>query len=77
MKKASSWAKAYAIFGQGIFSILVLIGLGFFIGWKINPDSSLKGILAVIGAIIGLISFIMLVYKGNYFKDKGDTKDEK
>lgn len=82
MKKASSIAKAYAIFSQGIISIFVLAGIGFFIGWKVNKESPLKGILAVVGALIGLVCFIVLVYKGHYFDDKpidnkeGDSKDE-
>ncbi|MGM9971712.1 MAG: hypothetical protein ACI35W_04825 [Anaeroplasmataceae bacterium] len=82
MKKASSIAKAYAIFSQGIISTIILAGLGFFIGWKIDKTSALKGILAVVGALIGIISFIFMVYKANYFTDKpkeneGETKDEK
>lgn len=82
MKKTSQITKAYAIFSQGIISTLILIGLGYFIGYKIDSSSSLKGILAVVGAIIGIISFILLVYKANFFdstsKNKeGDDKIEK
>lgn len=59
--------KAYAIFSQGIASMIVLGVIGFIIGWKINKHSALCGILAVFGAIIGLVYFILLVYKNHYF----------
>jgi len=77
MNKASSIAKAYAIFSQGIISTICLAGLGFFIGWKINKHSALCGILAVVGAILGIVSFIITVYKAHYFDDpkKEPTKE--
>ncbi len=78
MKKASSIAKAYAIFSQGIISTICLAVLGFFIGWKINKHSALCGILAVVGAILGICSFIITVYKAHYFDDikKDEPKNE-
>lgn len=65
--------KAYAIFSQGIASMIVLGIIGFIIGWKIDKHSAMCGILAVLGAIIGLIYFIILVYKNHYF-DSPSTK---
>ena len=74
--------KAYAIFSQGLASMIVLGVLGFLIGWKINKHSAMCGIFAVVGAVIGLIYFIFLVYKNHYFdykptKDKSDETNEK
>lgn len=70
--------KAYAIFSQGIATMIILGGLGFFIGWKVNKHSALCGILAVVGAMLGLAYFILLVYKNHYFDStpKADTKEE-
>ncbi len=68
--------QAYAIFSQGLFTMIVLGGLGFFIGYKIDKKSAYPGLLAVLGAIIGLIYFILLVYKNHYFDDeKPDNKN--
>lgn len=62
--------RAYAIFSQGIITMIVLGGIGFFIGYKINKHSALCGILAIVGGVIGLAYFIYLVYKNHYFDDK-------
>lgn len=64
---SSDAIKAYAIFSQGIASMIILGAIGFFIGWKVNKHSALCGILAVVGAIMGLVYFIFLVYKNHYF----------
>ena len=74
--------KAYAIFSQGIATMIILGVIGFIIGWNIDKHSALCGILAVFGAIIGLIYFIFLVYRNHYFdsptpKKGDDNKDEK
>ena len=51
--------KIYALVTQLIFQLLILGVLGWFIGYKINPDSVLKGILAIVGVVIGVIAFII------------------
>lgn len=61
--KLGKYTKIYAVVTQGIFSIIILLGLGYFIGYKIDKDSMWPGILAVVGAILGLISFIVLVLR--------------
>jgi phosphotransferase system glucose/maltose/N-acetylglucosamine-specific IIC component len=66
----NSMLRAYAIFSQGLFTMIVLGGLGFFIGYKIDKKSAYPGLFAVLGALIGLVYFIFLVYKNHYFDDK-------
>lgn len=73
-KNTNETIKAYAIFSQGIFSIICLAGLGFFIGWKINKNGILCGVLASVGAILGVITFIINVYKAHYFTTKNNEK---
>lgn len=73
---SSDALKAYAIFSQGIASMIILGAIGFLIGWKVNKHSALCGILAVVGAIMGLIYFIYLVYKNHYF-DAPTKKEDK
>ena len=55
--------KVYALVTQFIFQLLILGVLGYFIGYKIDPDSVLKGVLAVIGVVIGVIAFIIQIIK--------------
>ncbi len=55
--------KVYALITQFIFQLLILGVLGYFIGYKIDPDGILKGVLAVVGVLIGLIAFIIQVIK--------------
>lgn len=55
--------KIYALVTQFIFQLLILGVLGYFIGYKIDPDGILKGVLAVVGVLIGLIAFIIQVIK--------------
>ena len=71
----SSMLKAYTIFSQGLFTMIILGVIGFFIGYKIDKKSALPGIFAVLGGLIGLIYFIFLVYKNHYFDDKPVKKD--
>ena len=61
-------ATLYAVVTQGLISLLVLTGGGFLLGKLIekntkNEESLLSGFFAIIGAIIGLIYFIMSVLK--------------
>ncbi len=49
----------YALVSQFIISTIFLSILGYYIGFKINNEGSLKGIIAVIFGLIGIISFII------------------
>ena len=71
---SSDMLKAYAIFSQGIVSMIVLGAIGFLIDWKIDKHGPYSGIFAVIGAMMGLIYFILLVYKNHYFDSKPKEK---
>ena len=55
--------KVYALVTQFVFQLAILGVLGYFIGYKIDPDGLLKGILAIVGVLIGLIAFIIQVIK--------------
>ncbi len=55
--------KVYALITQFVFQLLILGVLGYYLGYKIDPDGILKGILAVVGVLIGVIAFIIQVIK--------------
>ena len=61
--------KVYALVTQFVFQLLILGVLGWFIGYKIDPDSVLKGILAVVGVVIGVVAFIIQLVKMVGVKD--------
>ena len=52
------YAKIYSLSTQGILSIGVYSIIGYFIGYAINKDSYWPVLLAVIGMILGLGTFI-------------------
>jgi hypothetical protein len=56
--KFNSLAKTYALATQGIVTMVVMLGLGYLIGYKINKDSALPAILAVVGVLCGLFTFV-------------------
>lgn len=66
----TEFAKLYSVITQGFITILVLIGLGFFIGYKINKNSPWPIILAVVGGLIGIASMIIILLKLNLGGDK-------
>lgn len=70
MKTDIQLAKLYSIITQGFITIIVLIGTGIFIGYKINKDSAWPIILAVIGALMGIVSMIIMLLKLNLDGDK-------
>lgn len=70
MNDKTELAKIYAVVTQGFVTILVLIGIGFFIGYKIDKDSSWPIILAVIGGLCGIVSLITMLFKLNVGGDK-------
>lgn len=61
--------KVYALVTQFVFQLLILGVLGWFIGYKIDPDGILKGVLAIVGALIGVIAFIIQLIKMVGVKD--------
>ncbi len=65
MKTDTQLTKLYALITQGFVTIIVLIGIGIFIGYKIDKDSAWPIILAVIGALIGIVSMILMLLKLN------------
>ncbi len=56
-------AKVYAIATQGILTIVVLLLIGYFIGNKIDKNSFWPGVLAALGALCGIASFIVTLLK--------------
>ena len=70
--KFGKFFKYYLIATQGISTILVLTFVGLLIGWAIDKDSVWPPILAVIGLLIGLVSFIryLLRYQEKIEKSK-------
>ena len=61
--------KVYALVTQFVFQLLILGVLGWFIGYKIDPDGILKGVLAIVGAMIGVVAFIIQLIKMVGVKD--------
>lgn len=57
-KKIKKGIKFYAVGTQGVFTMAILGVIGFFIGYKIDKNSLWPGVLAVIGVLCGLFSFI-------------------
>lgn len=70
MKDKNEFAKLYSVITQGFVTILVLIGIGFFIGYKINKNGPWPIILAVLGGLIGIASMIIVLLKLNLGGDK-------
>ena len=76
--KFKKFAKYYIIATQGLWSVLALTVLGLIIGYKINENSVWPPILAVVGMLIGLTSFIyyLLKYQKNVDKKKKEEGDK-
>ena len=56
--------------------MVVLLFIGFFIGYKINKDSFWPPLLACIGMLCGLVIFISyLLYLGKEEDKKNESKD--
>lgn len=70
MKSASEFAKIYAVVTQGFISMLVIGGIGYFIGYKIDKESIWPVVLAIIGILLGLIYLIVLLLKLKIGGDK-------
>lgn len=56
--KFNNLARTYALATQGILTMVVMLGLGYFIGYKIDKDSAWPAILAVVGVICGVVTFV-------------------
>lgn len=60
-KKYVKFAKFYTLATQGILTMVVLLLIGFFIGYKIDKDSFWPPLLACIGVLCGLVIFVSYV----------------
>lgn len=56
--KFNNIARTYALATQGILTMVVMLGLGYFIGYLIDKDSAWPAILAVVGVICGVVTFV-------------------
>ena len=70
--KFKKFAKYYIIATQGLCSIIALTFIGLFIGYKIDKESVLPAVFAVVGLLCGLASFIyyLLKYQSRIDKEK-------
>ena len=62
-KSISEIAQIYAMVTQGFVEMITLTLVGFFVGKYAIKQETWAAILAVFGAIIGLIIFLMLLFK--------------
>lgn len=72
--KLSKYARFYVLTTQGIFTMAVLVVVGYFIGRAIDVESVWPGVLAAIGALCGLVSFIYTLLK--LLKEEDKNKNE-
>ncbi|MDE7095743.1 MAG: ABC-2 transporter permease [Anaeroplasmataceae bacterium] len=73
--KFSKYARFYVLTTQGILTMVVLAVIGYFIGRAIDVESVWPGVLAAIGALCGLVSFIYTLLR--LLKEEDKKKDEK
>lgn len=75
LKKVSELAQVYSVVTQGFFMMIVIAGIGFAIGkWGMKSEIW-AAIYAVLGALIGLVIFISILWKlkiGGLGSDKHD-----
>ena len=69
-------AKTYALATQGIFNMIAMAGFGYLIGYLINKDSALPIILAVVGVIVGLSTFVSYLLYLIKQDEKGKKKED-
>ncbi len=67
------FAKYYVVATQGLLTIVILLLIGYFIGVKIDANSIWPGILSAVGAICGLVSFIVTLLRLLRQEDKKDA----
>ncbi len=70
IKKVSNVAQLYALVTQGFLMMIVIAAIGFLIGRYAIKDDKWAVILGVIGLLLGLGTFINLLFK---FKTGGDS----
>ena len=70
------YAKIYSLSTQGIFSIGVYTLIGFFIGRWIDKNSFWPVLLAVVGLLLGLGTFITYLLHLIKEEEKGKNKNE-
>lgn len=74
--KLGKAAKYYVIGTQGILTMAIMCALGFYIGYRIDKDSIWPGLLAFIGMMAGLVSFITsLLYLLKRDGKKSESKE--
>ena len=74
MKKASKYATIYSVVTQGFIMMVVIAAIGFLIGKYAIKEEHWAAILAVIGALIGLVIFIKLLFDLNKVVGDNDEK---
>lgn len=76
--KSGKIAKTYSLATQGIFSMAAYLAIGFFIGYLIDKDSFWPVVLAVVGMLLGLVTFItyLLYLLKDEEKERKAKKDE-
>lgn len=73
--KFKNFAKYYIIATQGLCTVISLTFVGLLIGYKINKESIWPAILAVVGMLCGLISFIFYLLKYQKNSEKNKVKE--
>ena len=74
--KFNSLAKTYALATQGILTMVVMLGLGYLIGYLIDKESAWPAILAVVGVLCGLVTFISYLLYLIKEEEKRKKKDD-
>lgn len=55
--------KKYVFYSQLVFQTIVLTIVGLYIGYRINKGSTIQGLLAVLGFLIGALNFGIMIYR--------------
>lgn len=72
--KISKIAKFYSLATQGILTMIVLLLIGLFIGYKIDKNSFWPPLLACVGMLCGLVIFVSYLL---YLLKDEDRKNER
>ena len=73
--KFKKFAKYYLIATQGLATIIGLTIVGLIIGYKLDKNSFWPAVLAVVGMLAGLSSFIYYLLKYQQKIDKDNNKE--
>lgn len=78
--KASKYTRTYALASQGIFSMIIFAVIGYCIGYFAIGKVLWGVLLAVLGLLIGLVSFIfnllLIMKKEEEEQKKNENSDE-